>query len=74
MKKVDEIDEDDMPTEIDFSGGERGRFAKRFAEGTNLVALAPDVMEIFPDAESVNNALRLMAQIAQRTARIEKAR
>ena len=74
MKKVDEIDEDDIPAEIDFSGGERGRFAKRFAEGTNLVALAPDVMEIFPDAESVNNALRLMAQIAQRTARIEKAR
>jgi hypothetical protein len=74
MKKVDEIDEDDIPAEIDFSGGERGRFAKRFAEGTNLVALAPDVMEIFPDAESVNNALRLMAQIAQRTARVQKSR
>jgi hypothetical protein len=74
MKKVDEIDQDDIPAEIDFSGGERGRFAKRFAEGTNLVPLAPDVMEVFPDAESVNNALRLMAQVAQQAARIQKAR
>jgi hypothetical protein len=73
MKRVSEIEEDEIPAEIDFSGGERGRFAKRFAEGTNLVPLAPDVMEIFPDADSVNNALRLMAQIAQRAARVEKA-
>ena len=73
MKKVDEIDEDDMPAEIDFSGGERGRFARRFAEGTNLIPLAPDVMEVFPDAESVNKALRLMAQIAKRTVHSEKA-
>jgi hypothetical protein len=71
MKKVDEID-DDMPAEIDFRGGERGRFAERFAEGTNLIALAPDVMEVFPDAESVNEALRLMAQIAKRTAQPQK--
>ncbi len=67
MKKVDEIDEDDISAEIDFSRGERGGFTKRFAEGTNLVPLAPD-------AESVNNALRLMAQVAPRTARLEKVR
>jgi hypothetical protein len=76
MDKADELDyeNDDMPAEIDFSNAERGRYAERFAKGTNLVPLAPDVMESFPDAESVNNALRLMAQVAQRTARIERAR
>jgi hypothetical protein len=73
MKKENNIEDDEMPAEINFSGGERGRFAKRFAEGTNLVPLAPDVQQIFPDAESVNNALRLIAQVAERSARIEKA-
>jgi hypothetical protein len=56
---------DDMPAEIDFSGGERGRYAARFV-GTKLVPLAPDVAEVFPDADSVNAALRMLAQIAQR--------
>ena len=50
----------DMPAEIDFSGGERGRYAKRFAQGTNLILLEPDVAEVFPDAESVNAALRVL--------------
>lgn len=49
-----------MPAEIDFSGGERGRYAKRFAQGTNLILLEPDVAEVFPDAESVNAALRVL--------------
>ena len=51
-------DDAEMPAEIDFSGGERGRYAKRFAQGTNLVMLEPEVAQVFPDSESVNAALR----------------
>jgi hypothetical protein len=40
-------------------------YAKRYAEGTNLVLLAPDVAEAFPDAESVNEALRLVIELTK---------
>jgi hypothetical protein len=55
-----------MRDEYDFSGGTRGKYAKRFAEGSNVVVLEPDVAEIFPDAESVNQALRALADIIRR--------
>ena len=54
----------DMLEEYDFSGGVRGKYAKRFQEGTNLVLLAPDVAQYFPDDESVNAALRSLVDIA----------
>jgi hypothetical protein len=54
MKKARNSDSIDIPREINFRGGERGRYTKRFAEGTNLVLLAPDVTEVFPDSKSVN--------------------
>jgi hypothetical protein len=49
---------EDMRTEYDFRGGVRGKYASRFAEGTNLVLLAPDVAAEFPTATAVNKALR----------------
>lgn len=52
--------------EYDFSGGVRGKFAAQYAEGTNLVRLDPDVAELFPTSESVNQALRALADIARR--------
>lgn len=48
----------DMRAEYDFSNGVRGKYGGRFAEGTNLVLLAPDVASEFPTATSVNRALR----------------
>jgi hypothetical protein len=67
MKKVPKSKRDpDMLDEYDFSEGVRGKYAKRFAEGTNVVMLAPDVAAMFPDAESVNEALRALVQIARR--------
>ncbi len=53
----------DMLDEYDFSKGMVGRYANRFAAGTNLVALDPDVFEVFPDSASVNRALRALAGI-----------
>ena len=48
----------DLLEEYDFSGGVRGKYAKKYAEGTNVVLIDPDVAEYFPDRESVNDALR----------------
>lgn len=49
----------------DFKGGVRGKYAKRFAAGTNLIALAPDVAEVFRDSEAVNEALRLLIKVSR---------
>ena len=59
----------DMLDEYDFSKGVRGKYAKRYAEGTNIVILAPDVAEFFPDSESVNTALRALVGVARRNVR-----
>jgi hypothetical protein len=49
---------DEMRPEYDFSKGERGKYAQRFREGTNVVVLDPDVAAEFKDSAAVNNALR----------------
>jgi hypothetical protein len=54
-----------MLDEYDFSKGVRGKYAKRYAEGTNIVVLSPDVAEIFHDSESVNEALRVLVKVAR---------
>ncbi len=65
MKKETKSSTDpDLLEEYDFSKGVRGKYAKRYAEGTNIVVLAPDVAQVFPDSESVNEALRLLVKIA----------
>ena len=63
MKKKVEHDPD-MLDEYDFSQGVRGKYVQRFAEGSNVVVLAPEIADIFPDSESVNKALRLLVEIA----------
>lgn len=60
-----EQDDEHLP-EYDFSGGVRGKYAARFAEGSNVVMLDPDVAEVFPTAEDVNRALRALAEIVRR--------
>ena len=49
--------------EYDLRGGVRGKYAAKYAAGTNVVVLAPDVARLFPDAESVNRALRACGEI-----------
>ena len=61
MKKM--RNDPEMLEEYDFSGGVRGKYAKRYAEGTNVVVIDPDVAEYFPDHDSVNDALRNLAAI-----------
>src|ERR1022692_4760676 len=49
---------DDMLPEYDFSHAVRGKYYDQYRQGTNLVLLDPDVAEVFPNATSVNDALR----------------
>ncbi|MBW4490502.1 MAG: hypothetical protein KME12_22210 [Trichocoleus desertorum ATA4-8-CV12] len=68
-KETDHELEDELRPEYDFSqlqGGVRGKYAERYQAGTNLVLLDPDVAQAFPTSEAVNEALRLLIQIAQR--------
>ena len=60
-----ESDEDTMRPEYDFSKAVRGVTAARYAEGTNVVLLDPDVAEIFPDARAVNEALRTITRLTR---------
>ncbi|HEY6246207.1 MAG TPA: hypothetical protein VIX17_19810 [Pyrinomonadaceae bacterium] len=53
----------DMLDEYDFSNGVRGKYVDRFAKGSNVIVLDPDVAEVFPDSEAVNQALRAFAEI-----------
>ena len=74
MKKAPKGKRDpDMLDEYDFSNGIRGKYAKRYAEGTNVIVLDADVAAVFPDAESVNAALRALIQIARRNGGKAKA-
>jgi hypothetical protein len=58
---------DDMLPEYDFSGAVRGKYYERFRQNSNVVVLDPDVSEAFPNAESVNVALRTLASEARRS-------
>lgn len=57
----------ELRPEYDFSKGIRGKYAQRYAEGSNIVLLAPDVAKAFPTADAVNQALRGLMEIAGRT-------
>lgn len=64
MKKGTRRD-NEMRDHYDFTGGVRGKYARRYAEGTNVVMLDPDVARVFPNREAVNETLRAVAQIVQ---------
>jgi len=64
----------DMLPEYDFSKGKRGKYAARYARGTNIVRLDPDVAAMFPDSKAVNKALRLAAELSKVPARKRIAR
>jgi hypothetical protein len=68
-REVDVEMEDELRSEYDFSqltGGVKGKYVERYRTGTNLVLLDPDVAQAFPTEDAVNEALRLLMQVAQR--------
>lgn len=52
----------DLQHEYDFSRGERGKYAGRFEEGSNVIVLDADVARRFTDSHSVNEALRSLVR------------
>lgn len=56
-------DRDTMQPEYDFSTAVRGVTAARYALGNNVVAIPPDVMDVFPNSETVAEALRALAPV-----------
>lgn len=67
MKKMRK--DPDMLEEYDFSNGVQGKYSKRYSEGTNVVVIEPDIVKFFPDHDSVNQALRSLAEIIKKQKR-----
>lgn len=68
-KEVENEITDELRAEYNFAqmeGGVRGKYVERYQTGTNLVLLDADVAQAFPNAQAVNDTLRLLIQIAQR--------
>jgi len=70
MKKKRNVEmSDELRPEYDLrellKGGIRGKYAKRYRAGTNLVLLAPDVAKAFPTEDAVNEALRLVVRLTK---------
>jgi hypothetical protein len=71
MKKDSKTDTDELRetySRSDFPDGfVRGKYAKRLKESSNIIVLRPDVAEVFPNEEAVNNALLSLIDIANKT-------
>ena len=59
---------DDLREEYDFAqlaGGVRGKYVQAYQNGTNVVRLEPAIAQVFRTEEAVNQALRLLIQLAK---------
>jgi hypothetical protein len=63
-----------MRPEYDFSGAVRGVTAARYAKGTNIVVVDPEVLDVFPNSGAVNEALRALAPVLRRRQMARKRR
>ena len=69
MNKAESEQEDETRPEYDLSkleGRVRGKYVERYRAGANLVLLDPDVAAAFPDAKAVNDALRMLIEVARK--------
>ena len=73
MKKDKELDKDELRAEYkrsDFPAGlVRGKYAERMRESSNIVVLRPEVAQVFPNEDAVNNALLSLIELAQKSTR-----
>ena len=52
-----------MKKDYDFSNGIRGKYAKQYKDGLNIIKIGRDISKIFPDTKSVNEALRTLIHL-----------
>ena len=64
--KTSRVDIDEILPQYDFSRAKPNKFAARYAQGSNVVVLEPDVAAMFPSATEVNEALRALGGIIQK--------
>jgi hypothetical protein len=62
-RKTAAAESDPLDREIDFSNARPNPYARDYYKSRNLRVLAPDLLEIFPDSESVNEALRTLVRL-----------
>ena len=51
----------------DLGVGIRGNYFEEYRKGTNLVLLSPDVAKVFSTEEAVNEALRSLINLAEKS-------
>lgn len=71
-KKAGKFPKDELRPEYglaELGPGVRGKYLERALAASNVVVLEPDVARLFPNAVAVNEALRLLGQLASKTAR-----
>jgi hypothetical protein len=69
MRKAKTVAADELRSEYrrsDFGALVRGKYAGRLRKSSNVVVIAPEVADLFPNAAAVNAALRSLAEIAKR--------
>jgi hypothetical protein len=65
-KGAERLDADEILPEYDFVGAAPNKYASRYAAGSTVVVLEPDVAAAFPSARDANEALRALAGIIQK--------
>jgi hypothetical protein len=73
-RKSPAASDDPLDREIDFSNARPNPYARDYYKSRNLRVLAPDLLEIFPDSESVNEALRTLVRLTAAMPRKVSAR
>lgn len=73
-KKASGRKRDTMRAEYDFSKAVRGVTAARYAQGTNIVVIDPQVLDVFPDGVAVNQAPRALAPVLRQQRRVATKR
>jgi hypothetical protein len=63
-----------MRPEYDFGKGIRGKTAARYTQGTNVVVIDPQVLDVFPNGETVNQALQALAPVLRQQRQAAKKR
>lgn len=72
MNQTKDREPDELRPEYDFTGGVRGTHHVAYQAGTNIVLLDADVAKAFPDSSSVNRALRLLLELAEKQAQAKR--
>ena len=72
MKKVSGNEMRPEYKRSDFSTLVRGKYAARVSTGTNVVILEPALSKAFPNDKAVNDALRVVLEMAEATARLTR--